>query len=599
VGQKNRRWALHSDNLKGGHMWKNKWLIISISLILSLSLANCGKKSSGLMLLPNLAQGEGGPQVSPEQPKGIEEVTSTQQEQPSVQIIDDEVAVDTGSLDNATSPGEPAIIEIPNNQIPRDGDNSGDNNSGDNNSGDNNSGDNNSDNDGNDNIVEPKPIEPKPIEPKPPGKIKEPIEIQPILPVPATDDPELIEAIKNEDVATDPIEQVVSTDTDTNESALTEEEETQEDIAAVEQEESEEITDIENEEDTTPPVEDNKGKDDQKNCKAMVKEIDTSKGRWYNTAESLLPHPKQKNKFIKAKGIHTYWAYEKLLVKVNSNCEGGKYELIIVAKNLGKLPAWYHFFVVKVFNEKTGENLGTMLIRASDQRYHRGKLIVTLPKGENILNILWTNDAWQPNEYDANIQIKRIQIRKVSAKEPKQILSRKGSNFCDVNGRWFIGDNPPSAYTYWQNQTVSYCLRTQKAGKYEIIVRAGNAKNGLPLMPEYKEFKLLVAANGNSNYITIPAEQGKYHRGSTTLDLPAGDIVLNVTWLNDMYKPPEYDANIEIVRVRLKRVGDIESPIAAFLLQNPNVTYQVVIPGIILTLGALGMIYWIRKQKTA
>ncbi len=552
------------------------------------------------MLLPNLAQGEGGPQVSPEKPKGIEESTSTQQQQPSIQVIDDVVAVDTGSLNNPTSPGEPAVIEIPNNQIPRGGDNSGGNNSGDNNSGGNNSGDNNTgdvkevpnnqiprggDNSGDNgkgNVIEPKPIESEP---------------QPVIITPE-ESKDLQEAINNEDVTTDPIEQVVSSDTGSNDSAISEEE-TQEEVAAQEQEENEEVADTE-EEDTTPaPTQEDKGKDDQQSCKAMVKEIDTSKGRWYNTAESLIPHPKQKNKFIKAKGIHTYWAYEKLLVKVNSNCEGGKYELVVVAKNLGKLPDWYHFFVVKVFNEKTGENLGTMLIRASDQRYHRGKLIVTLPKGDNILNVLWTNDAYEPNKYDANIQIKRIMIRKVVTKDKKQILTRKGSNFCDVNGRWFIGDNPPSAYTYWANQTVSYCLRTEKAGKYEVILRAGNAKNGLPLMPQYKEFKVLVAANGKSNYITIPAEQGKYHRGSTTLDLPAGDIVLNVTWLNDQYQPPEYDANIEIVRVRLKRVGDIESPIAAFLLQNPNVTYQVVIPGIILILGALGMIYWVRRQKLA
>lgn len=595
-GINNRRWALHSDNLKGGRMRKSKWLIISISLILTIGLANCGKKSSGFLLFPNLAQGEGGPQVSPEQPKGIEEFTSTQQQQPSIQVIDDVVAVDTGSLNNTTFPREPAVIEIPIIQIPRGGDNSGGNNSGDNNSGGNNSGDNNTgdvkevlnnqiprggDNSGDNgkgNVIELKPIEPKPL----------PVIITPV------ESKDLQEAIKNEDVATDPIEQVVSSDTGSNDSAISEEE-TQEEIAAQEQEENEEIADTE-EEDTTPAP---TREDNQQSCKAMVKEIDTSKGRWYNTAESLLPHPKQRNKFIKAKGIHTYWAYEKLLVKVNSNCEGGKYELVVVAKNLGKLPDWYHFFVVKVFNEKTGENLGTMLIRASDQRYHKGKLIVTLPKGDNILNVLWTNDAWEPNKYDANIQIKRIMIRKVVAKDKKQILTRKGSNFCDVNGRWFIGDNPPSAYTYWDNQTVSYCLRTEKAGKYEVILRAGNAKNGLPLMPQYKEFKVLVAADGKSNYITIPAEQGKYHRGSTTLDLPAGDIVLNVTWLNDQYQPPEYDANIEIVRVRLKRVGDIESPIAAFLLQNPNVTYQVVIPGIILILGALGMIYWLRRQKLA
>ncbi|GIX43251.1 MAG: hypothetical protein KatS3mg129_2984 [Leptospiraceae bacterium] len=389
------------------------------------------------------------------------------------------------------------------------------------------------------------------------------------------------------------------------------EEDAQEEVAA-EEEEAEEIAEIEESDDGEGVIskEDKEGKEKDKSdkedkehgkCKVKIKEIDTSKGRWYNTEESLLPHPKKQGKFIKAKGIHTYWANQKLLVKVDNNCEGGKYKLVVVAKNLGKLPEWYHYFNVKVFNEKTGENLGTMLIRASDKSYHRGRLIITLPEGESILNILWTNDAYKEGEYDANIQIKRIKIKKIKHhKERKQILSRKGSRFCDTHGRWFVGTNPPSAYTYWANQTISYCLRTQKAGKYEVIVRAGNAKNGYPLMPEYKEFKILVAANGNSNYITIPAEQGKYHKGSTTLDLPEGDIVLNITWLNDKYQPDkELDANIEIVRVRLKRVGDIESPISAFLLQNPNLTYKVVIPSIILILGALGMIYWLRKEKVA
>ncbi len=207
-------------------MRKSKWLIISISLILTIGLANCGKKSSGLLLLPNLAQGEGGPQVSPEKPKGIEESTSTQQQQPSIQVIDDVVAVDTGSLNNTTSPGEPAVIEIPNNQIPRDGDNSGGNNSGDNNSGGNNSGDNNTgdvkevpnnqiprggDNSGDNgkgNVIEPKPIESEP---------------QPVIITPE-ESKDLQEAIKNEDVTTDPIEQVVSSDTGSNDSAISEEE---------------------------------------------------------------------------------------------------------------------------------------------------------------------------------------------------------------------------------------------------------------------------------------------------------------------------------------------------------------------------------------
>lgn len=548
---------------------RTKWLIFSLTILIGISFSHCGKKSSGLLLLPNLVEGQGGPGVSPENPKTAQEETSTQQQAPSLQVVDDTGAVDTGSTnDNNSNPDNtPAVIEIPNKPIqqeppqPVPADESTATNDNSNNASDGNS---------------------KPIQQEPPV----------VEPVPINE--EIKEAINDEDVATDPQETVVVSDTESSQEISSQEQE--EEIAAETEEDSEELAEVEE----SDSEEENKEEiPSPGKCKINVTEIDTSQGKWFNTQESLLPHPKDKNKTIKAKGIHTYWAYQKLLVKVKNNCEGGKYRLTIIAKNIGKLPEWYHYFNVKVLNEKTGENLGTILIRASDTRYHRGSLIVTLPKGESVLNLLWTNDAYEPDVYDANIQIKRIKIQTVQVKERKQILSRKGSRFCDVNGRWFIGTNPPSAYTYWANQTISYCLRTQKAGKYEIIVTAGNAKNGLPLMPEYKEFKVLVAANGNSNYISIPADQDKYHKGKTTLDLPEGDIVLNLTWLNDMYQPPKYDANIEIVRVQIKRVGDIESPIAAFLLQNPNITYKVVIPGIILILGALGLIYWIRREQIA
>jgi len=564
---------------------KNKWLIISLSLLIGISLLNCGKKKSGVLLLPDLVEGQGGPGISPDNPKIAQEETTTQEEAPSLQVVDDTGAVDTGTINNDTTSNNqdssPAVIEIPNNQIPHDNSSNNNNQTATDNSS------------GSDNQT-----------------------------VADNTNTDIQEAIKDEDVAEDPQETTVASDTETSqvseesnsgtevasdtessEQEAISEEDAQEEVATEEEEDAEEIAEIEEADNDEVIVSDESKKEEDKekgNCKIQVKEIDTSKGRWYNTKEELLPHPKSKGKFIKAKGIHTYWAYEKLLVRVVNNCEGGKYKLTIIAKNLGKLPEWYHYFNVKVVNEKTGENLGTMLIRASDNRYHKGHLIITLPKGDNVLNILWTNDAYEKDVYDANIQIKRIKIQKVQIKEQKQILSRKGSRFCDTQGRWFVGTNPPSAYTYWANQTISYCFRTKKAGKYEVIVRAGNAKNGYPLMPEYKEFKILVAANGNSNYITIPAEQGKYQKGSTTLDLPEGDIVLNITWLNDLYQPDKkFDANIEIVRVRLKRVGDIESPISAFLLQNPNVTYKVVIPSIILILGALGMIYWLRKEKVA
>ncbi|MFN3603681.1 MAG: carbohydrate-binding domain-containing protein [Leptonema sp. (in: bacteria)] len=559
---------------------KNKILIFSIILTFALTFSFCGKKKSGFLLLPELVQGEGGPKISPDNPKTVSEESSTTQQTPTIEVTDD-----TGTIDTANS----------NNQGLENNNQGNDNNGGvvylgppqqDQEKGDDNQ---NSGNDNNNTDNKP-PINQEP---------------------PQSDD-------KGEDVAQDPIEEVVVNDKPPiaqeppqtgNEDELSQEEQNEEENVTQE-EEKEEVSEIENS-DTTNTSDSSEAEDvNNQNCKAKVIKIDTSQGRWYNTTEELLPLPEKnlqvgfkknenlRQKVFKVKGLHTYWAYQKLLVTVNSNCEGGKYRLILVAKNIhGPLPDWYHFFNVKVVNETTGESLGNMLIRASDKRYYRGKLDIKLAKGENTINVLWTNDAWEPNKYDANIQIKRIFIKKIEDKKIKKILTRIGSNFCDSNGRWFVGINPPSVYTYWQGQTVSYCLKTKEAGKYEILIRAGNAKNGLPLMPEYKEFKLLVAANGKSNYITIPAEQGKYHKGTTTLDLPEGDVVLNVTWLNDRYQPPEYDANVEITRVKIKRVGNASSPISAFLLQNPNVTYKVLIPSTILVIGILGMIFWFKRKE--
>ncbi len=546
------------------NIFKNKMLIFSIILAFGLSFSYCGKKKTGLLLLPDLIQGEGGPKISPDSPKTVAEEIPTTQNSPTIEVVDNYGLTVTDN--NSGDSGKGVIYLGP----PEEDKGNGENNNTDSNATD-------SSKDSSD---------------KTPA-------------APAQETPQIDD--KSDDFAQDPIEMVVIDDKilpakeppqSYNKSDLTSEEQIEE-TATTEEEQSEESIE-EDDSKVISPIEEEIPSEENKNCKAKLVRIDTTQGRWYNTKEELLPHPIKKDKVIKAFGIHTYWAYQKLLVTINSNCDGSKYRLIVVAKNIhGPLPDWYHFFNVKVVNESTGESLGTMLIRASDKHYYRGRLDIKLAKGENVLNLLWTNDAWEPNKYDANIQIKRIFVKAIPNKQPKQILTRIGSNFCDSNGRWFIGTNPPSAYTYWQGQTVSYCLRTKQAGKYEILIQGGNAKNGLPLMPEYKEFKLLVAANGISNYLTIKAEQGKYLTGTTTLDLPEGDVVLNVTWLNDMYQPPLYDANIEITRVKIKRIGNADSPISAFLLQNPNITYNILIPSTVFVIGILGMIYWFRKERTA
>ncbi|MCS7204253.1 MAG: hypothetical protein NZ853_00990 [Leptospiraceae bacterium] len=718
---------------------KKRWLTLTILVVVGLSLGYCGGKKSGLLLLPNLASGEGGPLVSPENPKTAANETTTTQQTPSIEVGNNYGVIDTANLPkkDEKNQGESKSETTANNEnqdAPRNSDKNDDKNkidvskntsegattSQENTSGStseeesaSNSEDSKSDESRDEeNVVGIIEIPEIPPMPQPPGEGKDEVELPgvprdgensedkegsgdtiielPKQPVDQIDQPVVLPVPEYPikpcnsyvcppgkyclhvmppeddaclgDVAEDPIEKIVKekaevdvrltivnpyepvpadiyehkvesnklvsqsaeksevvelpdpkysregTETTSKEEKISKqevlpqeekmtEEEIQEEEMATKMEEEMEEEDLADEEYIPDVV----VEEVNKSCKANIVKIDTTKGTWFNSDLELLPHPKNPKKTIKAKGIHTYWAYQNLLITINSTCNTKQFRLVVVARNIhGPLPNWYHFFNVKVVNNNTGETLGTMLIRAHDKKYHRGSLNIELKKGKNEINLIWTNDAWQPDEFDANIQIKRILILNQPKKEPKQILSRKGSNFCDVNGRWFVGIDPPSAYTYWQDQTVSYCLKTPKSGKYEIYVKAGNAKEGWPLMPEYKEYQVLVAANGMSNYITIPAAQGKYLVGKTMLNLPEGHVKLDITWLNDMWQPDRgYDANIEITHVRIKHIGDADSAIAAYLLQNPNITYKVVIPGIILIGGILGLIYWYRREKLA
>lgn len=70
-------------------VFKNKMLIFSIILAFGISFSYCGKKKSGLLLLPELIQGEGGPQISPGNPKTLAEETPTTQNNPTLQVVDD------------------------------------------------------------------------------------------------------------------------------------------------------------------------------------------------------------------------------------------------------------------------------------------------------------------------------------------------------------------------------------------------------------------------------------------------------------------------------------------------------------------------------
>lgn len=628
---------------------RQRWLILALSVFAGISITYCGNKKSGLLLLPNLASGQGGPEVSPEAPKTISQEVPTTQQTPSLEVGNHLGVVDTASLNTAT--GETSQTAIADSaELNQDNSTTASNNADSSSSQDtqNAAEESSAANQDTPSVSEENPgvieipelpeiveiVEDKKEEEAGPSPIVLPGDPdEPVIPViPCNVKKPLMEACLD-DVVVEPVEmEVIKLPKEKiilpvidlqKEEASTVPAKTKEDVssekaslekttetAAQKQEVEEEIFEEDTAEADADEIEDNFADTsslgdkeevlEDKNCKVFISRIDTTQGSWYNTNQEKISHPVSPNKQVIVKGIHTYWGYQNLIVNIKSTCDTRNYRLVLVAKNIhGPLPNWYHFFNIKVV-DAYGQTAGTLLVRASDKNYHRGYIDIPLRKGDNTFNLLWTNDAWKQDEYDANIQIKRILVLPKTEKDKKQILSRRGSNICDAEGRWFIGVNPPSVYTWWQDQTVSYCFRTSRAGKYEIYVKGGNAKDGWPLVPEYEEFKLLVTADGKSNYLSIPAKQGEYKVGKTTLDLPEGDVKINFTWLNDVWQPERgYDTNIEILGVKIKRIGDADSPISAYLLQNPKFTYTVVIPGIILVGGILIFLFRYKQEKTA
>ncbi len=300
----------------------------------------------------------------------------------------------------------------------------------------------------------------------------------------------------------------------------------------------------------------------EQKCEARTITLDTTKGRWFETPKGEIPHHKRANKKIRVRGIHTYWADQKLVLRVRDNCNEGWYNLRLQGKNIqGPLPTDYKRFNVLV--KRDGQALGGVNLRAADDRYRTGALLVRLPAGDSDFELVWTNDAVKEGEYDTNLQIKNVTLKYKRYVRVNKRLTRRAHDYCDVAGRWFWDDR--SARTYWKDQTISFCFPDLKAGKYRIEIAA---KNYGVLPPDYKHFEVAVAADGVAAQANIRAHAKKYRRGSAVLDLTGGDTRVDLTWLNEVYKEGEYDSNIQLRNIKLVRVGDSErSPLAAILMR--------------------------------
>ena len=316
-------------------------------------------------------------------------------------------------------------------------------------------------------------------------------------------------------------------------------------------------------------------------CKTRSLELDPTGGRWFKDEQ----------------GLYTFWAREKLILRVRGNCEAGWYKLKIHAKNTrGPLPDFYKRFNLTVADEITGRQLGGLFVNAFDDKVKKGRMWVYLEAGNTDLDLGWTNDAYKKGEYDANLHITKVALSKKPKVRKRKAMRRNAQNYCYEQGRWFYDDQARTARTYWRNQTIGYCFYGLQPGRYEVQVRARNyGQAGLP--PGYERFEVNVAADGVSSKANIPAHETKFKKGTTVLDLRGGNVTVNLTWLNDRYKEGVYDANIEIRSIRLKRIGDSSrTGLAAFLGNESGQTTLVISISVMIALLGLGLVYAYRRR---
>ncbi len=300
-------------------------------------------------------------------------------------------------------------------------------------------------------------------------------------------------------------------------------------------------------------------------------------------------------------GIYTNWGNENLILNIDNN-EPGWYRVTIAAKAKEKLPANYDRFSFNIEDSASGEILSAISVKASDKVYFSGSAVIKLDNpGRQSLNLLWTNDAYSEGEFNVALNIKKVIVKKV--KEPKvnnvTNVRFNGDEYTSMDGRWFFDKS--DAYTYWANQTIGYTFRNLEKGTYEITIQATN-HGDLDLPKNYDSFIVAVESLRRGSFystaeIEIEANNKAWRNGKGTLDLPGGDVTLNLTWLNDVWKEGDYDTNIKIKSIHIKKVNP--SSLTAYLLKTKPGNRLFVLAAFLTVTGLLFGIYVKNRTKTA
>lgn len=95
----------------------------------------------------------------------------------------------------------------------------------------------------------------------------------------------------------------------------------------------------------------------------------------------------------------------------------------------------------------------------------------------------------------------------------------------------------------------------------------------------------------------IPAHNKGWKQGESTINLPAGDTTLYLTWLNDQWVDGEYDANIKIESIDVKKIK--ASSLTAYLLKTKPGNRLFILIAFLVISGILSGIYVKNRMKTA
>ncbi len=327
-------------------------------------------------------------------------------------------------------------------------------------------------------------------------------------------------------------------------------------------------------------------------CGARSLSLDPTGGKWY-TSEA-----KNKGQAKKGTGVYTFWQNQKLTLRIRNNCDAGWYQLRVKASNInGPLPDFYDAFNITVQNEVTGRQLGGLFIKADDKAAHQGLLWVYLGAGDTSLDLIWTNDAYEKGEYDANLHIEAVALSSQAKQRYRKSVNRNALNYCEVGGRFFYDTQARTARTYWKDQKIAYCFYDLEPGLYEVEVRARNyGQLGLP--SGYDSFRVDIAADGVSATAVIPADDRNFRTGSAVLDIRGGDATVVLNWRNDRYKNGVFDANIEYKDIFLKRVGDSQrTGLAAYISEAGRGGGAVILIAVLVAILGLGGIYAYRRSR--